>query len=819
MTSYLSSHAQLSLSRDHLPHLHVLREDQLATVPRSDRPCFLTCWGHSTVLGTLICGWNDGTVDIISPCVSRRRSQLLQSGGTCVPVTALGLIPLSVLLSCLGNQFLPDSEGFSFDRDGGGVTALVGSADGTLALWPMRRAFRPWNVILAHTDAIVAIRTVMDAPQDAREGWSSVPSPGRTNGDRDGSGNGREGSERANDDTNVGRGHGWKRQNHHSRFFVVTAGANREIKVWSIDTAEREVASLLALEGYTVVGHNISCNSQLSTVELLSEKSIACGFSMGDVEVWAIPFKSRRGVLATTREAVQVFPLAHEAEVTSIAVSFGMRFCLEGGGGENVGRVVLTTSVDRTIVRWASMAPGDRIFPMIRYCLSVEPAAAVLLPPLLPSAGRTATPHPQNKCGKGDLNTVGTSKGVFRVVAALESVITVLELANAKTLMGEGEKSRGIGIAIKNAFPGTPFVPQLPPEKVPEQEGDNRGFRWTVGGPNGGKAGRYEVLGGIKHLSQEWEISGTNRVAAAFASRKTRRVQAGSYEEKGAPISCKRLKPRHEDSKRQGDSGAQSVGKLLTRRPLMAKPSVTTLTVDPGKYSSIKNKALHHRRSDRGFNTIPESTYRKTNGGKTIKMDTGFVAALLERLLPPEPIDRKELLRQPSMHSIELTMSANNSCNSYTTAAGNGSTIGLSVDEKFTADNSIEETVNTASRVGDGRDGSHNYGDEGAGLAGLRRETLEEEITTETKELEINNKKKKTSAMNTAVAAISAARSAREAHKMRGMLAMPVVVGRQEAEHGSRQPFNYDFAQAPSHGMLGVGVAVPKGYADARYSA
>ncbi|CAN0376846.1 unnamed protein product, partial [Ectocarpus sp. 8 AP-2014] len=112
----------------------------------------------------------------------------------------------------------------------------------------------------------------------------------------------------------------------------------------------------------------------LTALELLSEGHMACGFESGAVEVWTIPFASRSGVLASTREALQAFPLAHEARVTSIVVALGMGFrSHSGGGGVKAGRVILTTSADRTVVRWVSMAPGDNIRPLRRYCLSVEP--------------------------------------------------------------------------------------------------------------------------------------------------------------------------------------------------------------------------------------------------------------------------------------------------------------------------------------------------------------------------------------------------------------------------------------------------------------
>ena len=70
--------------------------------------------------------------------------------------------------------------------------------------------------------------------------------------------------------------------------------------------------------------------------------------------------------------------------------------------------------------------------------------------------------------------------------------------------------------------------------------------------------------------------------------------------------------------------------------------------------------------------------------------------------------------------------------------------------------------------------------------------------------------------MNPVVAAAKMARDARHAQDLRGRLVSPMVVERLQAGREPRQQFNFDSTQTPSSGMLGAGVAVPKGFADAR---
>lgn len=587
---------------------------------------------------------------------------LLPPGDACVPTTAVGLIPLSLLLQHAGNQVFSDSPPEAAGGPGS-VVALVGNANGTLALWPTGQAScRPWNVILAHTAAVVAIRTAMDAPQDALEQLSGVKAA-PTCGNRAGT---------------MGSGGV-------SSFFVVTAGANCEVKIWGIDTAERQDMPPLTLAGYTVVGDGNG--ARLTALELLSEGHMACGFDSGAVEVWSIPFTSRGGVLASTREAVQAFPRAHEAKVTSIVVSLGMGFRPQGGGRPKAGRVVLTTSADRTVIRWVSMAPGDSLRPVSRYCLSEEPAAAVLLPPAVAvtpaatSGGRdTGAPFPPKAVAKvndevGDLAAVSAvektpkTSTFFRVVAALNGAITVLDLATVETLIGEdavygARQPQKLCPAVANAFPGTPFIPRLPPPFAGHgsssgQSGEREpgSSRWRVGGPKGREVGRYDVLGGIEGPLLGWEASGKRRMVLTAASRKAwlarfadmgahemgpnetgpvlpswggggkkdERHQAGALPNQLVPESCKGKRRKRSRGRAVKPSG----GYPVQRRSATVQPSVTMLTIcraeTPGGKSIRNNHADHDH--NRNVDTIPEHAYRKVSGGKTVKLDPGFAAA------------------------------------------------------------------------------------------------------------------------------------------------------------------------------------------------
>lgn len=590
----------------------------------------------------------------------QQQQVLLPPGGTCVPTTAVGLIPLSLLLQHAGNQVFADTPPEAAGGPGS-VVALVGNANGTLALWPAGHAScRPWNVILAHTAAVVAVRTAMDAPQDALEQLSGVKAAPTCGNRCDTIGSGGDLS-----------------------FFVVTAAANCEVKIWGIDTAERQDMPPLTLAGYTVVGDGNG--ARLTALELLSEGHMACGFASGAVEVWSVPFTSRGGVLASTREAVQAFPRAHEAKVTSIVVSVGIGFRPHGGGGIKAGRVVLTTSVDRTVIRWASMAPGDNLRPVSRYCLSEEPVAAVLLPPAIavtPTAanGRdTGVPFPPKTVAKVDnevtavvaaaVDKTWKTSTFFRVVAALDAVITVLDLATVESLIGEdavcgARPSRKLCHAVANAFPGTPFVPRLPPPLAGygsssghSGEREPGSSRWRVGGPNGREIGRYDVLGGIEWPLLGWEASGKRRMVLTAASRKawlTHCAGGGAHKmgpsETGRARPCRgggdktdethqadsppnQLEPESRSGKRRKRPRGRPVkppgGYPIQRRSATAQPSVKMLTIfpaqTPGERSFSNSQAAHDH--NRNVDTIPEHAYRKVSGGKTVKLDPGFAAS------------------------------------------------------------------------------------------------------------------------------------------------------------------------------------------------
>ncbi|CAM9879335.1 unnamed protein product [Scytosiphon promiscuus] len=966
----------ISLARRH-------REDQLATAPRYDRPCFLTSWCHSIALGVLLCGWNDGTVDVVNPRTGslsfrlqsgrqrqrqHRQQQLLPPGEACVPTTAVGLVPLSLLLPHAGNQFLSEAfpEYSCLDDNSGGdcrAVALVGSADGTLALWPTRgTSSRPWNVILAHTDAVIAIRTAMDAPRTELERFSEEEA------------------------APVGKAHGCPEDDDgDSSFFVVTAGANREVKVWGIDTAERQDLPPLTLAGYTVTGGGSSGNHGgcLTALELLSERHMACGFDSGAIEVWSIPFASRGRVLASTRQALQAFPLAHGARVTSITISLGVGFRPGSGTRVKAGRVVLTTSVDRTVVRWVSMNPGDSIRPLNRYCLSEEPAAAVLLPPpaaITPAstaaAGRKAggpTQRNQNARVNVEIARSATAEStmiafvpststLFRVVAALKGVVTVLEVATIGTLLGEGTSSCGrhpqrLCPAVANAFPGTPLIARLPPRPVafespPERKRtrEDGSFRWRVGGPRGREAGRYDVLGGMHDCLAGWEAAGKRRMALTASSSEAWLADVGGTnhdgvladrvsERSGGGMSddtrratSRSSGPGPETSeraarkgRREGRGAVKSHRSLcVRRRPFTVKLSEKTLTIcratqDPGARPLRASRvALDH---DRCASTAPENAYRKVQGGKTIKVDSGFARAAAEAAAvaawerlwlqsPPGGDDTTDHVPPRSvgnsggaepdgnhMYSMEMTvpevsrrLSADVlrrgeddfsgiaiSFQGQPTGSVSGSEcysarfkhspsspptvmewppsstkaesvtpgLGMSVSElpeeshhtagaaesktsEMPPEDTLlverEDTV-TKSRQGP-EDGKERTGGERSEANSTRSDvTAMEEPRAIDAEGDGDDGghegRRKVGPMNAVVAATAAARRARDAWDARGRMKTPMLIERRRppSMQEPRFQFNFDSAQAPACGMSGVGVAVPRGYADERLRA
>lgn len=756
---------------------------------------------------------------------------------------------------------------------------------------------------MAHVDAVISVRTAMDAPRDAREWYAAarVPADGNGSGDRTESINASTGGS----STTSG---GATCPDRCSYFFIVTAGANREVKVWGIDAeATRRDAPPLALKGYTVVGARV--DDRLTALELLSERFMACGFHSGAIEVWPIPFDSRGIVLGVAREAVQAFPLAHNAKVTSIVVSLGLRCRLEGGGSETAGRVVLTTSVDRTVVRWASIAPGESLKPMTRYCLSTEPASAVLLPPpRMASGGRPADPCPEYRASRKDVKTTENITAMFRVVAALDGNITVLELATASFLLGGagGRKSPYDSVAIANSFPGEPLIPRLslsPPVNVSEQERGAERFQWRIGGPMGREAGRYDVLGGIAGLSLEWENSGGRKIVAASASRKAWQVQArgqkaaarvtflvgskggGAVEDSNQSV--KNPKPGSENKCTKGRRGtAKRTGdNVSTLRPSAVKASISTLEINPDRCADSCE-----------FGAASENAYRKVRGGKTIKMDPEFAAAW-GRCSLPQPQDNDGTYQAIIQHkgtvsdtagvcSVELTMPIGYSGNDYSrtvprSGADEPSAVSLSVaastsmtaasllverpetsigDERLSSADSpvlgwpsppcappnnedahtsalgiskccmtVPATTNTVQHAGPvdatnmselaSRNNIHSAQGEKTTCPGTPKEgdqsremKVRHAVTLSDRGAENNMKP----TMNSAVAAASMAREAREAGDFRRRLLAPVVVERREVMQEPRQQFNFDSAQAPSSGMPGVGVAVPRGFADAR---
>lgn len=630
---------------------------------------------------------------------------------------------------------------------GAGVVALVGSEDGTVALWPTWRASRPLHVLLAHTDAVVAVRTAMDAPQDTSNRSGSglgsgggSTAAGRNVGCYGGRGSGGKAcaeSIEGTDQERLGKANGDGGGGGCSPFFVVTAGVNREVKVWGARTAAGTKGAPpppLSLTGYTIVGAGSGGGSdRLTALELLSEAFMACGFQSGAVEVWSIPFSSRGGggVLATTREAAHTFPRAHGAKVTSIAVSFGLRFRAERGGPEAAGRVVLTTSADHTVVRWVAMPPGSSMRPMNRYCLSTEPTAAFLLPPYALSPGQTfALMRRRTKMPRTDLKTAGAAAEIFRVVAALDGMITVLELATATTLMLGAGEARSQPLALANALPGTPLVAKLPrqhPFTSGSEQGDPIDQFWRVGGPRGREAGRYNVLGGTETLPLgDWVASGGKRLGRSVALRNAwHTAEAGSCadgerdalgmrhwskKQRGGLVresdqqpsfsarqSLLPPQPKRKGKKRRG--GGSMTRKSLARRSATMKPSVKTLTISRknafGVISS-SNPDVQGLDGSQAWGVMSSGdASRQVPGGKTIKLDPRFAAVFWERMmteklsggggngggahvLPLSTSARTEQAGQErDVHSIELPMltyTTSLSCNSDAVAEQTSST-------------------------------------------------------------------------------------------------------------------------------------------------
>lgn len=620
------------------------------TAPRPDRTCFLTSWSHSTSLKTLLCGWNDGAVDVISPHNPRQRSSLLPPGGACIPVTALSIMPLS-LLRQPGNQFLSDwgndARESGCEGVGIGALALVGSANGTVALWPTTGSCRPLHVLLAHADEVVAVRTAMDAPPEVglqpRRLANTAPS-----GNGDGTDSVGDGIGRALGGTGVGRAPCSER----SSFFVVTAGASREVKVWGIDAAAHQDAPPLALGGYTIVG--AGTDDRLTVMELLSERFMGCGFSSGAVEVWSVPFDCRGMVLATTHAAKEAFPWAHGAAVTSITVSIGLCDPVLGGGDGSAGRAVLTTSADRTVIRWACSAPGDNLRPLRRYCLSSEPTAAVVLPPASTTTrNRRCSPLSRGRTDHGNFSTTGiVAAGMFRVVAALNGVVAVLELATARDLIGSAVDLQGkLPFAVTNAFPGTPCLPMLPPAPHISalQTSAGQAVRWKVGGLKGREVGFYDVLGCMRALPKEWQESGMRRAASAAAARNAWEVDAQARLEEGGTAASAVQSEREEgnaiverasfhrrNNKTKRGAKTQERGKIRNGRTIGISS-----TDDQSPGVNVKTLTLTMNAGDSstdGGYTPAEDTFRGVDGGKTVKLDPKFAAASRSRVQSRLPV-------------------------------------------------------------------------------------------------------------------------------------------------------------------------------------
>lgn len=568
-------------------------------------------------------------MEVIRPRNPSRRLSLLPPDSACIPVTALASIPLSVLPRP-GNQILSefaDDEGIG-SRGTIAAVALVGSEDGTLALWSATGASRPWHILLAHSDAVVSVRTAMDAPRDARSSMQATQtkcSPYHTSRYDHG---GSKSLARARHDS------------HEPPFFVVTAGANREVKVWGIHTqpaADNDLTPL-ALEGYTVVGTGRP-DDRLSTVELLSERLMVCGFASGTVEVWPVPF-DRRGAatLATARVAKQVFPTIHGATITSMTVSLGLADLVTDGGDGRMGRAIFTTSVDHTVVRWVSLAPEGNLTPLCRYCLSSEPAAVVLLPPSNP----TTTPCDRGRTSGGvlaqGLPSEAETAAMFRVVAALDGTIIVLEQVTARQLLSENNgraDGRNSRYAISNAFPGTPMVPQMvlqSPSDGKWRDTGGPGFRWGVGGVGRREVGSYDILGGTRGLSKEWAAAGNRRIIASTYARTAwevdtteredaanqciRECNAATGSRQQKEVSENAAKPsttRKRNKSQRGDERCEGAANTWTRPSGQLKAAVTTLSIHA-------DGRIDDGAGSGGGGTWQER-YRQVSGGKTVKLD------------------------------------------------------------------------------------------------------------------------------------------------------------------------------------------------------
>lgn len=564
-------------------------------------------------------------------------------------MTALGVLPVSLL--GMGNHILSGFRGD--DGDNGiihegrageiGPVALVGSADGTLALWPTA-ASRPHHTVFAHSDAVVAIRTAMDAPPDVSGRPSGMPITSNIVVRH---------RYRGGDRSDIEEVSSWTgRCPDESLFFVVSAGANCEVKVWGIGASspgDQEVAPL-TLGGYTVVGTG-PAEDRLTAVELLSERLLVCGFASGAVEVWPIPFDCRGGTsLATTRAATQVFSKTHEATVTSITLSLALTYPMAGGGEASVGRCAFTTSADNTVVRWASLAPGNSLRPLRRYCLSSEATAVVLLPPASPTTfpgGRpngASPPHEDHRIDiGGPWSGLEANSAMFRVVAALDRTVIVLELATAKDLLVGISRTdvarRHPRAAVAHAFPGIPRIPRMAfhePSKVRWADTGGPGFRWTVGGVGGREAGCYEVIGGTRGLSTEWSAAGNRRIVAAVVARhmweatvKEREVTAhgqlrasdteeAEQQERTRESAMKPRKDFQTWGKERGAGKANDAAADLRGRQTKS-----------GVKSCVKTVIMHPSGSvdcgTRGDGDGEEQEwYRRVRGGKTVKLAPEF---------------------------------------------------------------------------------------------------------------------------------------------------------------------------------------------------
>ncbi|CAM9979618.1 unnamed protein product, partial [Choristocarpus tenellus] len=298
-------------------------------------------------------------------------------------------------------------------------------------------------------------------------------------------------------------------------FFVVTGGANCEVKVWGVDTQAGQGRSQLALGGYTVVGgrgfkiQDGDHSQHLTSLELVSETHMVCGFGGGALELWLIPFDAR-GRVATSRGPQQEFPEAHSGAVTSISISLALQHPRTGC----VGRVLLTAAADCTVVRWHVGHSG--LQPLKRFCLSRVAVNTALLPvPLKGGDNGQGSQHNVNLDDKSIRfikNNSDRENMCFRVVAALDGAILTLEVAYVQELLGawvEGGK-KGSRKSLANALVGKPLAAFLPDSnKVNSErnrvtgppEDPSRLDPWAsidVGGPNGKSAGHFKALGGLR---------------------------------------------------------------------------------------------------------------------------------------------------------------------------------------------------------------------------------------------------------------------------------------------------------------------------------